>query len=205
MKKRLLITSALMTAVLGASLATGTYAWYQVSAGFTATATTTVATAGNAALGEKALTASWSTIDALNLTDTEGNCKVWNGQAVVDANDDAPVKADVCTLTLSGTDLAGYAGTYTVTIRATDQVRISTGELVNGAVGAYTAGTGVVVGTITISNTGVISYDSVLDINEETADAGLNFNVSVSPDNPTGADTKAPGATYGTLSVVSIA
>lgn len=28
MKKRLLITSALMTAVLGASLATGTYAWY---------------------------------------------------------------------------------------------------------------------------------------------------------------------------------
>lgn len=31
MKKRLLITSALMTAVLGASLATGTYAWYQAS------------------------------------------------------------------------------------------------------------------------------------------------------------------------------
>ncbi len=32
MKKRLLITSALMTAVLGASLATGTYAWYTATA-----------------------------------------------------------------------------------------------------------------------------------------------------------------------------
>ncbi len=33
MKKRLIITSALMTCLLGASLATGTYAWYQATAG----------------------------------------------------------------------------------------------------------------------------------------------------------------------------
>ena len=31
MKKRLFITSALMTAVMAASLATGTYAWYQAT------------------------------------------------------------------------------------------------------------------------------------------------------------------------------
>ena len=49
MKKRLIITSALMTCLLGASLATGTYAWYQATAAATVTPVATNAGVGTAA------------------------------------------------------------------------------------------------------------------------------------------------------------
>ena len=46
MKKRLFITTALMTAVLGCSLATGTYAWYTAGSaeGANVAATQTIGT-----------------------------------------------------------------------------------------------------------------------------------------------------------------
>ena len=45
MKKRLLITSTLMAAVLACALGTGTYAWYEATKG-----STTLATAGTASV-----------------------------------------------------------------------------------------------------------------------------------------------------------
>lgn len=78
MKKRLLITSALMTAVLGASLATGTYAWYQAAAG---QATYTPATSGNIGTVANGYTTGSFTVSAsisepstkVALTDTNGD------------------------------------------------------------------------------------------------------------------------------------
>lgn len=121
--------------------------------------------------------------------------------------------------------------TYTVKIAASNQIRISTdADNTDGSkpsqhynsdsydyyyVEAYTAAAQVTVGTITLSYGGSgtalsgVTYDSVLDLNDETADGGLNFFYSISPKNneSSGAGTADTGAdsTYGAITIPSIA
>lgn len=77
MKKRLIITSALMTCLLGASLATGTYAWYQATASASVTSVATNAGVGTASSELSDVTYKISvtytgTLTSVSLTDPEG-------------------------------------------------------------------------------------------------------------------------------------
>ena len=83
MKKRLFITSALMTAVMAASLATGTYAWYVTSAGAgvtTVDATSKVNTAANNySAGAVTFNAIISSTGTPKLTDNSGRTYYYLG------------------------------------------------------------------------------------------------------------------------------
>lgn len=88
MKKRLLITSALMTAVLGASLATGTYAWYTVTnaASLTHTAISADFTANDTQHALDGITVEFKLTPAATktkLSNTDGKYKVWNKDGTV--------------------------------------------------------------------------------------------------------------------------
>ncbi len=144
MKKRLLITSALMTAVLGASLATGTYAWYQVSNNSTPTATAVSGSVGTLApsvtIDALTFTISLSgtdvtenegvyTLASVDLTNASGATKYY-------VNDDT-IPTYVATkkygsftvsvaLSLSNPeDLANYEGTYTFVVDGGGYVRVN--------------------------------------------------------------------------------
>ncbi len=83
MKKRLFITSALMTAVMAASLATGTYAWYVTGAGTGVSlveATSKVNTAANSySAGAVTFNANISSTGAPKLTDNKGKTYYYLG------------------------------------------------------------------------------------------------------------------------------
>lgn len=135
MKKRLLITSALMTAVLGASLATGTYAWYAASANGTLQATDSetinASVKGTYEAVNVALDMSFGTLGTVALTDTNGDSWVLvNGTKVEAAENDSDngvfAKYAQGTLTWGWNtntpveQKAAFAGkTYTVTVAAT--------------------------------------------------------------------------------------
>lgn len=132
MKKRLFITSALMTAVMAASLATGTYAWYQVASGGVSLAAIkgNITTNTTATLDALEIPLTWSDLSGIQLTENDtGRSYVINqaGQTVdVTAK---VVEADRCravTLTLGAiANPLPYVGTYTVTVQSADPVRIS--------------------------------------------------------------------------------
>lgn len=97
MKKRLLITSALMTAVLGASLATGTYAWYKAgevgNSYAEAVKVNTISTKENSyTTGSFKVEAILGTVtDKVDLTDKNGNTYYYlpNGTTLVNAGEAA--------------------------------------------------------------------------------------------------------------------
>jgi hypothetical protein len=215
MKKRLFLSSAIMTGVLAVALSTGTYAWYQSSTtgGLSSTATETVETANKGAIGAVEVAATISEIKDLDLTDDNGVTKVWNGTSVVVAtNQDQCTKYVKASLKFNPTEaqLAAYAGnTYTVKIAATDQVRIgttlNTPDVTNGvyaAVGSYTAATDVTIGTITVAASGSeVTYSSIVD----SAEDALYFYVSVSPKKTTESEDYNASTSYGKISITSIA
>ena len=94
MKKRLIITSALMTCLLGASLATGTYAWYQATAAATVTPVATNAGVGTAASTlsdvnyevSVTYTANEGKLAAVSLTDPNGGTWAISGGYLRSAN-----------------------------------------------------------------------------------------------------------------------
>ena len=81
---------------------------------------------------------------------------------------------------------------------------MNTGDLTNGAVGAYTAGTEVTLGTAAIaSSSGTVSYtyaSSFTDGSHSTT-PGLHFRYSASPKDDDGTDREATNVAYGTLTV----
>ena len=102
MKKRLLITSALMTAVLGASLATGTYAWYEATSNAEVSSTASSSTFNTSSQGHEIGGAG-----EIRLTFTGGNANIelTNGDGVtkyMDENDNYYVK-EVAVSTQVGT------------------------------------------------------------------------------------------------------
>lgn len=93
MKKRLLISSALMTAVLACALGTGTYAWYQAGAAATAVAgTAATGSVGTAVNSYSAGSVTFTPVLALGedekpvLTDTQGRTYYYlkNGETKVE-------------------------------------------------------------------------------------------------------------------------
>ena len=145
-----------------------------------------------------------------------GTTYVKNGTEIVAAtNQDSLVKVERVCLTLAGSGMTAFIGnTYTVKLSANGQLRADTslasGTFTNGTqawVGANVAvaDSYLEIGTITITGTNALTYDSVLDINDSADDAGLYFYVSVSPDNYSGEESKTAGTSYGTLAVQSIA
>lgn len=102
----------------------------------------------------------------------------------------------------------------TLYISADDQLRVSAASGTNAAsddawttnnyVGAYVEDAHVAIGIVDItSSSGVVSftYDSELDINSSTADAGLNFYYSASPKDVDGSEGESTSTAYGTLTV----
>lgn len=142
MKKRLLITSALMTAVLGASLATGTYAWYQVTADSSATATEVSATVGVLApdvsigaleftitIGGADYNAGAGKLASVDLTDNEGASKYYVTNSQIPEYS-AQKASGSFTVTISdnaanAVERSAYAATYTFNIQASGNLRIA--------------------------------------------------------------------------------
>ena len=176
------------------------------------------------------MTATWKgsgeagAFNTIYLTDTSGVAKVYNGaNAVVDTRVTPAQKHERVELTLAktngGDSYADYVGTYTIKIKATDHLRIGTSINASGdgdgAVGSYSAasaysdgvftgGTEITIGTITIAAGGV-SYDSVLDINDEANDAGLYFYVSITNKSNNGTGESTTAGAYGLIGISSAA
>ena len=130
MKKRLLITSELMTAVLGASLATGTYAWYQAASGSVGAATnsgTIQTSASDHSINGVELGVSYSSIPTLALTDTDGNAWVYDAGETKVTYNGSNAKYTAVTITVGNEDenYSAIAGTYTVTVSATGAARVA--------------------------------------------------------------------------------
>ena len=176
MKKRLLITSALMTAVLGASLATGTYAWYSATSGsvdLTANDSATVSAQDTyASFGNLVFSLDLEVVEGekIDLTDALGKTYVMTTATTKQEVDAAKPVSSLCKLTVTynsdvidtADKLAAYAGTYTVTLATSDYVKVAKDE--NGAKTAP-AGADLTM-TVTISSAGVVSYsetDGVLE------------------------------------------
>lgn len=118
MKKRLIITSALMTAVLGASLATGTYAWYQASGNATikAVSSDTVLTIPEASIstaGEFELTVTVTPLSAAALQLSEYNAGGYKYYAIN--------KEGTSKLEYTGVEGAVASKAYSVTVQAKAQ------------------------------------------------------------------------------------
>lgn len=132
MKKRLLITSALMTAVLGASLATGTYAWYSATASLSIDATQkgSVGTATSGSFEDVSLSAAWTvTTPTIALTDNKGDSYLRSevSNSLTSVNPTIPTFTQV-TLVVSGTestDWAAFADDYVITVTPSSRARLS--------------------------------------------------------------------------------
>ena len=118
MKKRLLISSVLMSAVLACALGTGTYAWYKAEAGekTIAQATASVSTTENQySAGGVTLTLSVTNSGTPDLVNEDGETYYLSGANLVD-DTDGNVKYGTLTLgvtcTDSADDKAAVAGTY---------------------------------------------------------------------------------------------
>lgn len=178
MKKRLLITSALMTAVLGASLATGTYAWYQAAAGSATVsqATADISTSTNEyAVGGITLVLSVTNSGTPDLVNEDGETYYFSGANLVD-DTEGNVKYGTLTLGVtcaaSANDRAAYAGTYNVVLtddEAAGKILFSTGTT------PYSNGTDDLNLTVTISADG-----STVSISETT----VYYSVMADEENP---------------------
>ena len=237
-KKKLLVAVAAMGLLAVGTAGVGTAAWYAAdSMGVKANETTNISTAKTANLSDLVITANYagtggaSAIKAVELTQaSDGVTKVWNGaDAVPASNQGSLVKSERIKLTFTGASMTNYVGlTYTVTMKATGQLRIATSTnaasdaawTTNNYVSTYSAatayddvshtftgGTGVAIGTITIASASTFTYASLLDIdgNSEVETDGLYFYVSISNKGANAAAESNTAADYGLIGVSSIA
>ena len=140
MKKRMFLSTILMTLVLLVALTTATFAWYTVSssgsASLAATSEDLVTVKGSYTAGAVTLVGDITTSDSVALTDENGvSWVIANGNLVKAQNDAELDKIGTATLSISWPELTGtaeeklaqklaYAGTYTVTISG-DRVKLS--------------------------------------------------------------------------------
>lgn len=178
MKKRMLLSTVLMTLVLLLAATTATFAWYQSTAG--SFGLTSQAETGNlsvqnnsVSLGNVTVTVTWQAENTLpknvNYTDVNGKSYYYAGQ--VDAAHKLevadPVKTGEATFTLSlvgdVAELQAVSGTYVITFTASGEVKIANTADAAVKVGAegstatheFTIGTA---GTITEGQTGTIHF-----------------------------------------------
>lgn len=169
MKKRMFLSTILMTLVLLVALTTATFAWYQASAGDYAltenAATGKLNVADNSlAAGKVTVTVTWGEKSSnVNYTDTNGDSYYYNG--LVDEAHKVKVASPVATgtaaftLSLVGNDLdkKAAAGTYTITFTADGEVKI--GNSVSAAIAISNSGS-TATHTFTIDSNGNISVGS---------------------------------------------
>lgn len=165
MKKRLFITSALMTAVMAASLATGTFAWYTTTkaGGISVEKISSGIKTNNAAtLGAAKLTAEFSTLNPVELTNSSGQTYVYNGDnKTLASNQGELTKNETGTVTITNVDIStdvmkGYAGVYNVFVTSSDRVRVSNTLADNAVYNDAAIGTQVDIGDLTIDSEGNI-------------------------------------------------
>ena len=195
MKKRLFITTALMTAVLGCSLATGTYAWYTASGGSAAQYATASSnlTAKNTyeKFGDLVFKFTFNVpVETLDLTDNKGDTYVITSGTNTQQVTTTKGKSSKCTVTIgynndvfdTNPKLAPYAATYTVTLAPSSYVRIVT-DAANTSDGTavYKATAGQALQfTFTINEDGSFTY------NDANNDGTFEFFYSLAPSNLTG-------------------
>lgn len=167
MKKRLLITSALMTAVLGASLATGTYAWYAVSntqATMTKVTSNNLSSSVGASVSAAGLNGVFGTFTPLQLTDDNGASYYISGKKVYE-NESADVEGEnTFTLSWATEDAAqktAAAGSYVLTLKGSANVALASTE--NGTVRVEDGlkGGNSITYNVTIASDGTISPSTV--------------------------------------------
>jgi hypothetical protein len=147
MKKRLFLSSAIMTGVLAVALSTGTYAWYQASgtgAGMSVSATEANISTAASELGSLGMLATFAdktsteyTLGSLVLTDNTGTTKAWNAttQQLVTANVPSnKYSYAIETLKIAFPSTAtlvnriAYAGTYEANLVTTSTTTVQDGE-----------------------------------------------------------------------------
>lgn len=211
MKKRLFITSALMTAVMAASLATGTYAWYTATATgglkFSTDIKESVSTKNETTIAEKVIAVEFTDIPALELTDETGRTYVYNQQGLkVEVNVLKENKLNKCTFTFDKASegkpsffdgsvaAAIYDGNYTITLKSTDQVKI------NSADDTYTDKKSLEY-ALTISGGRVTKIGDKVKGAEQTevTDKTIDFYVSVAPKQSNAVESFTSGTSYGEI------
>lgn len=180
MKKRLLITSALMTAVLGASLATGTYAWYAATAGgvdYSQADNEVVTALQNYSASDISLSGAWGELEEdVALSDAAGVSKhISGGNLVTDAGANVfGVTTFTVTSASNVNDLAAVSGAYKVTVTAYGQVRLLKDDGTAGAVTANEETSHEY--TFYITQTGTLSTVSAADTGV-AATTGLSWDI----------------------------
>jgi len=183
MKKRLFISSILMTLVLLVAITTATFAWYSAASGAGAVSSSTTGTLtaeGSAGtLGSLefefsfAGTGTSSAIKPVELTDDSGDTYVLNssGTPMLATNQAELFKVETLTVTLTGIEYAGetvasanwgdYQGTYTITLKASGKAKLAKTEAA-----AKTASLEAEVSfTVIIASNGTVTYGTGDNLN----------------------------------------
>ena len=191
MKKRMFLSTVLMTLVLLLAVTTATFAWYQATAGQVSlkeqTPTGTLSVENNAVdAGNIQVVVTWTT-DPLpsnvNYTDQSGKSFYYNG--VVDEDHKVEVANPVVTstvafsLALEGDELdkKAAAGTYTITFTATGEVKIGNSAAeaqavtTEGSTATHTFTIGAD-GTITVGSTGTVHFGFIGKDEVQNGDGG---------------------------------
>ena len=184
MKKRILISSVLMSAVLACALGTGTYAWYVAGAGAmqTATATATVTTAkdNTVSVGNLKFVLSLDNDTTPDLVDNTGKTYYWKsvagGEVIQDTTKRAVDSLTVAVTTAPTADeLKSIPGAYKLSITANNaKARITNDE-------APYAGSSVQADLyLVIANDG--TYKICSDKAGTTVDNSVNYSIMAATD-----------------------
>lgn len=195
MKKRLLISSVLMSAVLACALGTGTYAWYTAEQSVNKAATNvTISAATVSTIGDESIQVTFAASghDANNvvMVDDDGKEKAYvNGTLVpITTNGD---KAKYYTVKLTGATLsseeqsvyAAAAGTYTVTVNASSRLVLHS----EAPTEEYVTGGDSIQFQITLTTGGLVTMDAQTiyvvvngDSGNQTPDNDFGGNLSFS-------------------------
>jgi|GEM_PF-1664253 len=144
----------------------------------------------------------------VELSGTDGITKLWTGQTAVPAANQASLTKigyGYVTFTWTSGTVNALAGkTIDVTISGNGQLRVGaeTSDVNGKYVGDSTSTTGSFTVAATPGTAPSAYTTSAVDLNGGTANDGIYFCYSVSPDNPE-LDTKSAGAVYGQLSIAA--
>lgn len=208
MKKRLLISSVLMSAVLACALGTGTYAWYQVSTGglTEATKTGSVGTQISTTVDASDFSAADITVTPagnVDLSKEDGSAKYYTkGGVTVDATVGDFAKTANISIDLEDLTLSQYAGDYTITVTGTEKVRVAkeaTVDMLNVTGKKCVAANGSISIVLTIADDGTPSVSAedknkVLNFSLNGDDLSFDVTYSAGPLLEAGGENEESGA-----------
>lgn len=191
MKKRLLISSVLMSAVLACALGTGTYAWYQVSNDSPASATPVSGSVGTIApsvtIDALTFTISLSgsdvtnnsgtyTLASVDLTDSSGGSNYYVNDSTIPSytasKKSGQFNVSIGLSLTEADDLANYEGTYTFKVEGLGYARVNDTQAE-----VYTDED--------------VTFTVEIDAEGEVTNPGKTVYYSVAPKTTTGSETEA--------------